>query len=93
MDGRSIQRFLREGIDNRDLAIALKGTTEEVRQVIFANMSKRLVVMLQEEMDFMGPLRRSDVEESQQKIVGVIRRLQDAGELIVSRGKGDDMIV
>jgi flagellar motor switch protein FliG len=93
MDGRSIQRFLREGIDNRDLAIALKGTTEEVRQVIFNNMSKRLVAMLIEEMDFMGPVRRSDVEESQQKIVGIIRRLQDAGEIIVSRGGGDDMIV
>ena len=93
MDGRSIQRWLREGIDNRDLAIALKGTTEEVRQVIFNNMSKRLVSMLVEEMDFMGPVRRSDVEESQQKIVGIIRRLQDAGEIIVSRGGGDDMVV
>ena len=93
MDGRSIQRFLREGIDNRDLAIALKGTTEEVRQVIFANMSKRLVSMIQEEMDFMGPLRRSDVEEAQQKIVSIIRRLQDTGELMVSRGGGDDMVV
>jgi flagellar motor switch protein FliG len=93
MDGRSIQRFLREGIDNRDLAIALKGTTEEVRQVIFNNMSKRLVSMLIEEMDFMGPVRRSDVEEAQQKIVGIIRRLQDAGEIIVSRGGGDDMII
>lgn len=92
MDGRSIQRFLREGIDNRDLAIALKGTTEEVRQVIFANMSKRLVSMLIEEMDFMGPVRRSDVEESQQKIVGIIRRLQDSGEIIISRGGADDMV-
>lgn len=93
MDGRSIQRFLREGIDNRDLGIALKGTTEEVRQVIFANMSKRLVQMISEEIEIMGPLRRSDVEEAQQKIVSIIRRLQDTGELIVSRGGGDDMIV
>jgi len=92
MDGRSIQRVLREGIDNRDLAIALKGASNEVTQLIFNNMSKRLVAMIQEEMDFMGPVRKSDVEESQQKIVGIIRRLQDSGEVIVSRGGGDDMI-
>jgi len=92
MDGRSIQRVLREGIDNRDLAIALKGASNEVVQLIFNNMSKRLVAMIQEEMDFMGPVRKSDVEESQQKIVGIIRRLQDSGEVVVSRGGGDDMI-
>ena len=93
MDGRSVQRVLREGVDNRDLAIALKGASEEVKSLIFNNMSKRLVQMIQEEMDFMGPVRKSDVEEAQQKIVGIIRRLQDAGEIIVSRGGGDDMVV
>ena len=93
MDGRSVQRVLREGVDNRDLAIALKGASEEVKTLIFNNMSKRLVAMIQEEMDFMGPVRKTDVEEAQQKIVGIIRRLQDAGEIIVSRGGGDDMIV
>jgi len=92
MDGRSVQRVLREGVDNRDLAIALKGASEEVKTLIFNNMSKRLVQMIQEEMDFMGPVRKSDVEEAQQKIVGIIRRLQDAGEIIVSRGGGDDMV-
>ena len=92
MDGRSVQRVLREGIDNRDLAIALKGANDEVKALIFNNMSKRLVQMIQEEMDFMGPVRKSDVEEAQQKIVGIIRRLQDAGEIIVSRGGGDDMV-
>ena len=93
MDGRSVQRVLREGVDNRDLAIALKGAAEEVKSLIFNNMSKRLVSMIQEEMDFMGPVRKSDVEEAQQKIVGIIRRLQDAGEIVVSRGGGDDMVV
>lgn len=93
IDNRSVQRVLREGIDNKDLAIALKGAADEVKDLIFNNMSKRLVAMIQEEMEFMGPVRKSDVEEAQQKIVGIIRRLQDAGEIIVARGGGDDMIV
>ena len=92
MDNRSIQRVLREGIDNRDLAIALKGANDSVVQLIFNNMSKRAAQMTQEEMDFMGPVRKSDVEESQQKIVAIIRKLQDAGEIVVSRGGGDDMV-
>ena len=93
LDNRSIQTVLRTGIDNRDLAIALKGSTDEVKRVIFANISQRLVSMIQEEMDFMGPVRKSDVEEAQQKIVAIIRRLQDSGDIIVARGGGDDLIV
>jgi flagellar motor switch protein FliG len=93
ISGRDIQRVLREGIDNRDLAIALKGASGEVKELIFANMSKRLMAMIEEEMDFMGPVRKSDVEEAQQKIVGIIRRLQDIGEIVVARGQGDDLIV
>jgi len=92
MDNRSIQVVLRQGIDNRDLAIALKGAIDEVQKLILSNMSKRLAEMIKEEMDFMGPVRKSDVEEAQQKIVAIIRRLQDANEIVVSRGGGDDMV-
>ncbi|OPJ57084.1 flagellar motor switch protein FliG [Alkalithermobacter paradoxus] len=92
LDNTSIQRFIRE-IDNKDLAIALKGSTQEVADVIFANMSKRLAEMIKEDMDFMGPVRLRDVEESQQKIVNVIRKLEESGEIVISRGGGDELIV
>lgn len=85
LDNRSIQRFLRE-VDNSQLAIALKGATEEVQNVIYNNMSKRLTEMIKEDIEFMGPVRLKDVEEAQQKIVNVIRKLEDAGEIIISRG-------
>lgn len=88
LDNRSIQTVLRQSIDNRDIAIALKGSTAEVQNIILSNMSKRLAEMIREDMEYMGPVRRSDVEESQQKIVNVIRRLQDSGEIIVARGGG-----
>lgn len=92
LDSVSIQRFIRE-IDNHDLAVALKGSTDEVRDVVFANMSKRMAEMLKEDMEFMGPVRLRDVEEAQQKIVNVIRKLEEAGEIIISRGGGDEIIV
>lgn len=92
LDNRSIQRFLRE-IDNNQLALALKGATEEVQKVIFANMSKRLAEMIKEDIEYMGPVRLKDVEEAQQKIVNVIRKLEDAGEIVISRGGGDEIIV
>lgn len=92
LDNRSIQRFLRE-VDNYQLAVALKGATEEVQNAIFSNMSKRLSEMIKEDIEFMGPLRLKDVEEAQQKIVNVIRKLEDAGEIIISRGGGDEIIV
>ena len=92
LDDRAIQRVLRD-VDNNDLAIALKGSNEEVQNVIFKNLSKRLAAMIKEDMDFMGPVRMKDVEEAQQKIVGVIRRLEDAGEIVISRGGGDEIIV
>lgn len=92
LDSVSIQRFIRE-IENSDLAIALKGSTEEVREIIFANMSKRMAEMLREDMEFMGPVRLRDVEEAQQKIVNVIRKLEEAGEIIIARGGGDEIIV
>ncbi len=92
LDSVSIQRFIRE-IDNSELSIALKGSTEEVKEIIFANMSKRMAEMLREDMEFMGPVRLRDVEESQQKIVNVIRKLEEAGEIIIARGGGDEIIV
>ena len=93
LGNRDIQLILRQDIDNKEVAIALKGSTEDVQNLVLSNMSKRLAAMIKEDMDFMGPVRRSDVEEAQQKIVSIIRRLQDAGEIIISRGGGDDVIV
>ena len=92
LDDRAIQRVLRD-VDNNDLALALKGSTEEVQNVIFNNLSKRLAVMIKEDMDFMGPVRMKDVEEAQQKIVNIIRKLEDAGEIVIARGGGDEIIV
>ena len=92
LDNRSIQRFLRE-VDNNLLVVALKGANEEVQKVIFANMSKRLVEMIKEDMEYMGPVRLRDVEEAQQKIVNIIRKLEDAGEIVISSGGGDEIIV
>ncbi len=91
LDNRSIQRIIRE-IDNSQWAIALKGASEEVKEVIFANMSKRLVEMIKEDMDFMGPVRVRDIEEAQQNIVNVIRRLEEDGEIITPRG-GAEIVV
>ncbi len=92
LEDRAIQRVLRE-VDNNDLAIALKSTNEQVQTAIFNNLSKRLAVMIKEDMDFMGPVRMKDVEEAQQKIVNIIRKLEDAGEIVISRGGGDDIVV
>lgn len=92
LDDRAIQRILRE-IDSHDLALALKGSSEEVAAKINRNMSKRAQEILREEIDFMGPVRLRDVEEAQQRIVSVIRRLEEAGEIIIARGGGDEIIV
>lgn len=92
LDDRAIQRVLRD-VDNNDLATALKGANEEVQGVIFRNMSKRLAAMIQEDMEFMGPVRLKDVEEAQQKIVNIIRKLEDSAEIVISRGGGDEIIV
>ena len=92
LDDRAIQRVLRD-VDNNDLAVALKGANEEVQNVIFKNLSKRLAAMIREDMEFMGPVRMKDVEEAQQKIVGIIRKLEDSAEIVISRGGGDEIIV
>ena len=92
LDDRAIQRVLRD-VDNNDLAVALKNANEEVQNVIFNNLSKRLAAMIKEDMDFMGPVRLKDVEEAQQKIVNIVRKLEDTGEIVISRGGGDEIIV
>ena len=92
LDDRAIQRVLRD-VDNADLELAMKSTGEDVQNAIFRNLSKRLAAMIKEDMDFMGPVRMKDVEEAQQKIVGVIRKLEDQAEIVISRGGGDDIVV
>ncbi len=92
LDDRSLQLVLRE-IDSKDLGLALKASSNEVGEKIYKNMSKRAADMLREEIEYMGPVRIRDVEEAQQKIVNVIRRLEESGEIVVARGKGDELIV
>ena len=92
LDDRAIQRVLRD-VDNNDLAIACKGSKEEVQNAIFSNISKRLAEMIREDMEFMGPVRMKDVEEAQQKIVNIIRKLEDSAEIVISRGGGDEIVV
>lgn len=92
LDNRAIQLVIRE-CDNQDLLLALKAASEEVREVVFNNMSKRMQENFKEEMEIMGPVRIRDVEEAQMRIVSVIRKLEDAGEIIIARGGGDDIIV
>lgn len=92
LDDRAIQRVLRD-VEHNDLAIALKGANEQVQNAIFKNQSKRLSTMIREDMEFMGPVRMKDVEEAQQKIVNIIRKLEDSAEIVISRGGGDEIIV
>ncbi len=92
LDDRAIQRVLRD-VDNNDLAVALKSANEQVQNAIFNNLSKRLAVMIKEDMEFMGPVRMKDVEEAQQKIVNIIRKLEDSAEIVISRGGGDEIVV
>ncbi|NLI88839.1 MAG: flagellar motor switch protein FliG [Epulopiscium sp.] len=92
LDNRSIQRILRE-VDNHELAIALKGSNEEVKEVIFSNISQRLATMIAEDLEYMGPKRIKEIEEAQQNIVNIIRKLEETGEIIISRGGGDEIVV
>ena len=92
LDDRSLQMVLRD-VDTKDLSLALKATPAEVSNKVFKNMSKRAADMLKEEIEFMGPVKIRDVEEAQQKVVNVIRTLEDKGEIVISRGQGDEMFV
>jgi flagellar motor switch protein FliG len=92
LDDRSIQKLLRE-VDQQELAKALKAVDTEVQDKIFRNMSKRAASLLKEDMEFMGPIRLKDVEEAQQKIVNIIRKLEEAGEIVVARAGEDELVV
>ncbi|MFD2682833.1 flagellar motor switch protein FliG [Bacillus seohaeanensis] len=92
LDNRSIQRVIRD-CENEDLLLSLKVSSDEVKEIVFRNMSSRMVDTFKEEMEFMGPVRLKEVEEAQSRIVAVIRRLEEAGEIIIARGGGDDIIV
>lgn len=92
LDDRTVQRILRE-VDSKDLILALKGGSEEVRQLIFRNMSKRAAELLKEDLAITGPVRLRNVEEAQQRIVNVIRQLEAAEEIVISRGGEDEIVV
>ncbi|RME91292.1 MAG: flagellar motor switch protein FliG [Candidatus Hydrogenedentota bacterium] len=92
LDDKAIQKTLRE-LDQQDLAKALKAVDTEVQDKIFKNMSKRAASLLREDMEFMGPIRLKDVEEAQQKIVNIIRKLEEEGEIVVARAGEDELVV
>lgn len=92
LDNRAIQRVIRE-VENEDLLLALKVASDEVKDLVFKNMSQRMATTFKEEMEYLGPVRLRDVEEAQTRIVAIIRRLEDVGEIIIARGGGDDIIV
>ena len=91
VDDKGIQSVLKE-VDNDELALALKTASEELKTKIFKNMSERAAQLIKEDMEFMGPVRIKDVEEAQQKIVSIIRHLEETGEIIISRGEGDELV-
>ncbi len=88
LDRRAIQRVIQE-VENQDLMLALKASSPEVKKIIFENMSSRMVQTFEEEMQYLGPVRVKDVEEAQGRIVSIIRRLEDSGELVIARGGSD----
>ena len=92
LDDVAIQRILRD-VETKELALALKGASEEVANVIYKNQSKRAAASLKEDIEYLGPVRLTDVEKAQQQIVAVIRRLEDAQEIIISRGGEDALIM
>ncbi|EMY53524.1 flagellar motor switch protein FliG [Leptospira interrogans serovar Copenhageni str. M20] len=92
LDDRAIQKVMRE-VDNSDLAKALKSVDTEVQEKIFKNMSKRAANLLREDMDFMGPIRIKGVEDARQKIVNIIRKLEDAGEIVAARAGEDELVM
>lgn len=93
LDDWAVQQFLREVDMSKDLPLALKGASEEVRGKIYKNLSSRAVEALKESIDYLGPVRIRDVEEAQQRIVAVIRRLEDQGQIVVGRGGGQEILV
>ena len=92
LDSMSIQRFLRE-IDSKDLVLSIKGSNKEVSDVLFSNMSSKMAETIKSELEYTRNVRLRDVEEAQQRIVSVIRRLEEEGELVIAKGGKDDIIV
>lgn len=92
LDDRAIQRVIRES-ENEDLLLAMRTASDEVKDLLFRNMSERMAASFKEEMEYMGPVRLHDVEEAQTRVVNTIRKLEDAGEIVIARGQGDDVIV
>ncbi len=91
LDDRSIQKVLRE-VDNKELALALKASSEELKSKILANMSQRAAEMIEEELDFMGPVRLREVEEVQQHVIDIVRRLEEEGQIVITHGSEDQMV-
>lgn len=93
VDGKGIQAVLKE-VDNEELAMALKTASDELKAKIFSNMSERAAQLIKEDMQFMGPVKVSDVEAAQQRIVDIVRRLEEAGEIIIQgRGGSEELVV
>ena len=91
LDDMSVQRFIRD-VDTKDLAVALKGATPDVQQVFYANMSKRMQESVASDIEYLHNVRMRDVEEAQQRIVDIIRKLEEEGELVISKGGKDEVI-
>ncbi|ALC81054.1 flagellar motor switch protein FliG [Bacillus gobiensis] len=92
LDSRAIQRVIRD-VENEDLLLSLKVASEEVKEIVFSNMSQRMVETFKEDIEIMGPVRLRDVEEAQSRIVSIIRKLEESGDIVIARGGGDDIIV
>ncbi len=92
LDDRSIQKILRE-VDNKELAMALKASSEELKAKILANMSRRAAEMIEEELQYMGPVRLREVEEVQQRVIDIIRRLEEDGQIVIGSGSAEDQMV
>jgi len=92
LDDRAIQALLKE-VDNSQWALALKGSSEELKNKVLGNLSQRAAALLQEEMEYLGPVRVSDVEGMQQQIVDIVRRLEDAGEIVVNGAQAAEQFV
>jgi len=93
VDDKGVQQILKE-VDMEDLALSLKTASEELKEKVFRNMSERAATLLREDMEYMGPVRLSEVEAAQQKIADIVRRLEDAGELVIQgRGPQEQLVV
>lgn len=91
LDSMSIQRFIRD-VETKDLAVAIKGSNSEVAAALYANMPQRMQETIQQEIEYLHNVRMRDVEEAQQRIVGIIRHLEDEGELVIGKGGEDEII-